>query len=266
MQDYGLKQEHGGGDDVDAEAPLQEKKLKLDKYLIASDYSLADFLEKLLKGCKRKQDLKEEIEKIKHERMTLLRIGIKMIEEGAPHLDMKRNEIAYCLMKIILDQEWKPLFKMLIMETYNRKTKHSLSLLVAFNQVYKEKKEIINNYLTEMVGDIDNEEVLSLISEVHNPELSKALKRYLILIARDDIGKNKEYAIQALAIILEDEEVLRIFRYIIKSFSEEGKAYALHAIATVGKENGKKLEQELKELNEKTRNAYLKTLIKRILG
>lgn len=265
MQDYGLKQEHGGGDDVDKEAPLQEKKIKLDKYLIGSDYSIVDFLEKLLVGCRRKQDLKEEIEKIKHERMTLLRMGIKMIEEGAPYLDMKRNEIAYCLLKIILDQEWKPLFKMLIMETYNRKTKHPLSLLVALNQIYGEKKEIMDNYLAEFIGDIDNEEALAIVSELHNPELSRSLKKYLILIARDDIGKNKEYAIHTLAIILDDEDVIKLFKYIIKSFNEEGKSYVLHAIATMGKDKGKKLEQELKELNEKTRNAYLKTLIKRIL-
>ena len=119
MQDIGMKQEHGGGDDIEYDDEVVEKRLKLDKYLHTSDFNLSDVFERVIKAYMNKEDAKEILEKVKYERIALLRAGIRAMQRGLPHLNLSKNRIAYYLAKMLLDQDWNIAFKTLIRETNN---------------------------------------------------------------------------------------------------------------------------------------------------
>lgn len=267
MPDYGIKQQHGGDDDPDVQDEEVVEKIKLDKYLHASDFNLTDMFERIIRAYQRKEKTDNLLERIKHERMSLLRSGIRAVNNGLPHLKISKNRIAYYLVKMILDQDWRIVFKNLVTETYNLKTKHPLPLIVGINKAYYEQKKKFEEWTTELIINIDNEEIISLINEMHNDELTRALKKQLMLIARDDVGNNKNNAIHSLIDILnEDADIAKLFRILLRRNDPETQIYVLHAISLKKKIENKDLIEQIKELDKKTGNSHIKTLIKRILS
>lgn len=267
MSEYGVKQTHGGDDDVEGvEEEVVEKRPKLDKYLHASDMNITDVFERMIKAYIDGENVEKRLEKYKHERIALLRAGIKTMERGLPHLNISKNRIAYYLILMNFQMDWKMTFQKLIAETYNKKTKHPLPLIVGMNQIYGEQKGKFNEWIEELIIDLNNEEVLALVREMDNKELIMNLKKHLMLIARDDVGENKENAVYAIAeLVNDDENIAKLFAIMLKRPDEETQAVILNAVA-MKKINSKELIEEIKKLGEKTKNSSIKNIIKRILG
>lgn len=267
MEDYGMKQEHGGGDDIEYDDEAVEKPIKLDKYLHASDFNITDIFERIVKAYQRGEDPKKLLEKIKYERMSLMRAGIRAMQRGLIHLKISKKMIAFYLARIILDQDWKIVFNNLIRESYDGKTKHPLCLVVGMNKSYSKYKEKFTLWISDLVVDLNNEEVLSLVHEMHNKELVASLKKHLILIARDDVGKNKDNAINALVNIAKDDpDIIRLLALILKRPDEEAHGFVLYALLTKGKVKNPRLIEEITKLDSRTKNPHIKNLIKRLLG
>lgn len=259
-EQYGMKQQHGGDDDGSKEQPQIEKKLKLDKYLNSSDYNCTDIFENIVRQYMSGKNISQELEKIKHERMMILRAGIKATETGLPYLKLSKAKIGYYLIQIIFDMKWEMLFKNLVSETYNPKTKHPFHLILSMNMAYGKNKDIFEEYAEEMLIDINNEEILSLIAEMGNKNLSKKLKKHLILIARDDIGKNKKNAVFALSIIAdEDEDIANFFEGILKRADPQTIIFILNALSINKKIKHKGLLEIVNEL-KKNSNPYIQKI------
>ncbi|MBN2478375.1 hypothetical protein JXB01_03745 [Candidatus Micrarchaeota archaeon] len=266
MQDYGMKQTHGGGDDIEYEDE-EEKKINLSKYLENSDYNLSGVLEKILLAYKKEQDIRKELEKLKHERMALFRIALRNIESGGEiekKLRMGRTDIAYYSILVLLDMEWYDVFSKMVTETF-KKEGHPPQIIVAMNKAFQKNKEKFIEFIEEMITDIDNEEVISLVSEMGNKDLVSSLKKELIFIARDDIGKNKSNAIHSLSLLCGDREVVETYKKILSGPLKEGKEDVLNSLMLC-----KKIDEELlnllKEMVPKEKNAHLVSLMKRIIG
>ncbi len=261
----GLKQSHGGGDDIEEENT--EKRVKLEKYLNTSDFNLTDLFERIVKAYKNNEDVKKILEKIKHDRMSLLRAGIRSMQNGMPHLKITKSTIAEYLIRMTFDKDWKDVFKHLIVETYNRKTKHPLHLIIGMNKIFKKKEIIFSSWISEFLLDIDNEEFISLINEMHNDRLTEKLKKHLMLIAKDDVKNNKKNAIGSLVDIVEkDAEVLKFFIFIFRKRDDEGHKFILEYLVLKKKIENEELLEEIKNLQSKTDNPHLKNLIKRIMN
>jgi hypothetical protein len=265
-EQYGMKQQHGGDDDSSTEQPQAEKKLKLDKYLNSSDYNSTDIFENLLRYYKSGKDVKPELEKVKHERMAILRAGIKATETGLPYMKMSKGMVGYYLIMIIFEMNWEMLFKSLVSETYNPKTKHPFHLILSMNMAYAKKTEIFEDYIEEMLVDINNEEALSLVAEMCNKNLSKKLKKHLMLISRDDIGKNRKNAIAALSQIAdEDEGIAGFFESMLKRADEQTIIFILNALSTNKKIKNNALLEAVRELT-KNKNPYIQKIAQIMVG
>ncbi|MDD5023314.1 MAG: hypothetical protein PHU63_04045, partial [Candidatus ainarchaeum sp.] len=244
----------------------RSEKIKLDKYLNVSDTNISDLFDKIIEGYRTGKDISKLLEKVKHERMALLRAGIRAINQGAPYFKISKSQMAYYLLKMIFDQDWKMVFKNLLIELYNEKTNYPIHFVAGVSRIYREYTDKANEWIEELIGNMDNEEIVSLISEMNNEELVLKLKRQIMFIARDDVGKNKSNAISALSSIWNDEDVIKLLIVLLKRKDEETQNQILNALILKGKISNQNLFEQIKEIEKTTANPYIRNLAKRLIG
>jgi len=268
-----MKQMHGGDDDDFKDYEEEPKKPKLDKYLSDSDSNLTDLFEKIIMEYINGNDPSKLLEDVKYNRITLMRAGLKAIDSGLAHLKISKNRIAYYLIKMIVCQNWKLVFKKIIVETSDKNLKNLPQMIIGIDKYYSDNKnknkmciDRINNWVNEMILNIDNKEILALLSEIENQDIIESAKKELMLIAREDVGENKKNAINAIAkISAKHTDIIRLFKYLLISKVDNVKVQTLHAMLHNGvKVTDKITIDRLEEVYKNTNNAHIKTLVERL--
>jgi hypothetical protein len=69
------------------------------------------------------------------------------------------------------------------------------------------RQRIMEDLNSMMRGRDSSGDAVAYIAEIHSAEVSKAMKKELIILARGDIGQNQINAIKALSLIRQDDDV-----------------------------------------------------------
>lgn len=261
---------HGGDDDSSGSAlpPEAPKKLDLHRYLNKPDVNPRTLFWELIKAYSEKQDIRDQLARLKYERMVLLRIALGIVQNpGLASTEMKPAAVAKYFVGMILDAGWEDVFVELIDKTYDRKTGVNTTFLLAISKACENpenmtkvseclKKIILKNY--------GMESALAYVAEIQKKELTKALKKELMIVAMQDVDQTQQYAIYALSpLIDEDENIKKSFIGLVGDWDELTRK----TVATVlkGIKDPKLLQVAERQLKEET-NDQIKSLLKEIIN
>jgi hypothetical protein len=102
---------------------------------------------------------------------------------------------------------------------------------------------------------------LEYIAQINEPELSRPLKKELIIFARGDIGKNQQNAIIAISEIKDEPDVVKSFIVLLSHWDKEARLAAAKAL--VGIDDDEVRKAAYKKAETETDNEIRK-ILKRI--
>jgi len=253
------------GGDIDDEVPEERKKMGLDKFGLRPDTNIRDLFWKIMGSYAATKKPGIELEKLGEERFALMRVAVSVLSnpEGEK-FGLPSKFISLYSSMMMLDGKWRDEFGEFLEISLNKK--HNIFENVA-NALKKlagqdEYKEIICRYMMDMLRNNEDAPVaLAHVAFIKDAELSRTLKKELVIFARGDIGQNQHNAIESISVIKEEPEVKKAFIILLSHWDKDARAAAARALVGIEDEEVKKAAKE--KLNSES-NAEIKKILKRI--
>lgn len=264
------QQKFGGDDDSSGSQlpPEQPKKLDLKKYASKPDANIRDvFWDIMANYATKKQLTKEELQPFENERHALIRIALSVIENPeSAYYGISKNFVAKYTLMMTIDAEWDDVFDEFIIRSYDEGKKPDKSVIMALNKIYE--SENYRNYILEsfklMIKEHSTlEAIIAYIRGMKNRELTKHLKKELLIVAKGDVETNQYNAMIAIAEIKdEDEECRSALTSLLMHWDDETRRMA--ATLLKGDNDPKVAEMAKRQLALET-NEEVKKLLMRLI-
>ncbi len=253
------------GGDIDDEVPEERKKLGLDKFELSPDMNIRDLFWKIMGSYAATKKPGIELEKLEEERFALMRVAVSVLSnpEGEK-FGLPSKFISLYSSMMMLDGKWEDEFGEFLEIALNKKYDIFESVGSALKRLVTqdEYKKTIYSYMMNMLRNSDDAPVaLAHVAFIKEAELSRFLKKELVIFARGDIGKNQNSAIEAISTIKEEPEVKKAFIILLSHWDKNARASAAKALEGIDDEEVKKAARE--RLNSES-DAEIKKILKRI--
>ena len=157
--------------------------------------------------------------------MVLLRIALGIVQNpGLASTEMKPAAVAKYFIGMILDAGWEDVFVELIDKTYDRKMGINTTFLLAISKACENPENMvkISECLKKIIlKNYEMESALAYVAEIQKKDLTKTLKKELMIVAMQDVDQTQQYAIYALSpLIDEDENIKKSFIGLVGDWDE----------------------------------------------
>ncbi|MFH2106901.1 MAG: HEAT repeat domain-containing protein [Candidatus Micrarchaeota archaeon] len=258
---------HGGDDDTEyVDTPPTKPKLK--KFASHPDKNIRDVFWDIMGLYATKKEVSpEEIRHHENSRMALVRIAVSTLSN--PEKDssgLTPNFTALYTLMMLLDEDWEDAFIEFVSESYEAKKRPMLPVIVALNKLAENSryKEKLSSLLSSMIRDrYSTECTTAYLTELHNKEMVKEMKKELMIIARSDIEENQYNAINALTHIQDEEDVQALFINLLNHWDEETRRMV--AMILSEKVDSKVLKAAKRQMGFET-NQYITKILKKIVS
>lgn len=213
-EQHGMKQTHGGDDAGDGEPAPEEKKPSLTKYASAPDMNIRDIFWRIMEEYAEKKGRGVDVTKYAGMKAALIRIALSVLEnpESAYH-GLPQNSTALYTLTMVLDGKWEDMFRVILENTATESKKMRQPIVKALKKLLQQEQYYaqLTQYFERTLKDL-NYVGLSLIYlvEIRDTKLITSLKKWITVIAQTDVESNQIYAISALALLPNDEDVKKI--------------------------------------------------------
>ena len=146
-----------------------------------------------------------------NDRFALMRAAISILStQNSERYGLSPKFIALYSIMMMVDGGWDDALQDFLARSCEERLGIRKEIAHALRKLLPQEKygKAITGALTAMSRGRENTAAaMEIIAEAASPELSRALKKELMIIARGDIGQSQLNAIRAIALIREDEEV-----------------------------------------------------------
>jgi hypothetical protein len=205
------KQTFGGDDEEEAEEV--QKKLKLSKFELGPDYNIRDLFWKILGSYAATKTPGIDLSKVSNQRMALVKAALSVIESRKSNFyGLSPQFVARYTLMMVMDGGWEDAFMEFLEDAKESRTKAWEYIVQAMKHLLKtEYKQKLKEYLkTTLRNSNAYPYALFYLPKLKNKELVDELRKEISIFARGDIDQNQLNAIEAIAILRDDEEVKKI--------------------------------------------------------
>ncbi len=200
-----------GGDDDESLPPEEIKKPKLDKYGLAPDANIRDVFWGIMGSYAATKKPGRELSELNNDRFALIRVAATVLDNPqSEHYGLSPSFVARYSLMMLLDAGWADALSEFMQDCRESRGKADTHLLTAFRYVWKEERyqAPLSGNFREMLRSRHGAPIaLHYLAKLKNRQLSEALKRELIILARGDVGENQINAIMSASLLLDDEGV-----------------------------------------------------------
>jgi hypothetical protein len=254
-----MPRETFGGDDEGDEGE-EVKKLDLSKYGLAPDVNIRDTFWKIMASYATAKKPGVDLSTLEQDRFALMRVALSVLSR--PHHEeygLAPKFTARYTMMMILDAGWGDVLGQFIEK--GQDTPSGNDVRNALRNVLSQDRyrEELTVYFTKMLrGRGTVEATVSFLAELKDPDLARAMKKELVILARGDIGTNQLNAIRVISLIREDETVKKSLLALLTHWDEDARLAAANALE--GMEDGEVKEAAKRRLKRETSGEVIKVL------
>ena len=253
-----------GGDDEGGGEEAEVKKLDLSRFGLGPDTNIRDVFWEIMASYATSGKSGIDLSRLNAERFTLMRIALSVLarRQSQSYGLSQRAVIVYTFM-MIFDAGWEDVLVEFLERTFSidaRAVRHALRYALS----QKKYREVLSERFTKMLRDVETvETAISILADIGDDRLARAMKKELTIIARGDIGENQLNAIKLLALIRKEEGVKKSLIALLSHWDEEARLAAAQALVGM-KDNAvkKAAEERLKKESSNEVIKILKRLIK----
>jgi hypothetical protein len=258
------EQTYGGDDDKGGTAKAA-KKIDLKKYASMPDINVRDIFWQVMESYREGRALgKEDFSALEHHNISLLRIAVSELGAAGSYHGISKQAIATYMLMLCIDAGWKELAAEFIAKSFSRRNEPDRNVAAALNRLYAQEKYIhsINSIFTSAVRNSDSmPAAIAYLGSAKNKELVRALKRELMIIARNDVEMNQYNAIIALSHLLgEDEEIKSLAASLLAHWDEDTRRLAATLLRNTADQ--KVIEAAKKQMSVENNEGVRKALAK----
>ncbi len=205
------KQTFGGDDDEEAAEEIQ-KKLKLSKFELAPDYNIRDLFWKILASYAATKTPGMDLKKISNQRMALVKTALSVLESRGSHFyGLSPQFVARYTLMMVLDGGWNDAFMEFLEDAKESKAQAWQYVVQAMRSLLKtEYKQKMKEFMKIVLRNSNAYPyALFYLPKIKDKELVNEFRKEISIFARGDIDQNQINAIDALA-MLDDEEVKKL--------------------------------------------------------
>ncbi|MEM4359539.1 MAG: HEAT repeat domain-containing protein [Candidatus Bilamarchaeaceae archaeon] len=223
-----------GGDDEGGEAAEQPQKPKLSKFELAPDTNVRDVFWRVMASYATTKKPGIEPEELYEYRFAFVKIALSLLErrEGR-YYGMSNQLIVRYLLMLFLDNGWNDAAQKMLEELKEGRQNSWIPLIHSLRQLLKVEryKESTIELLRTMIRNTDVYPVaLFYILALKNKEVITRLKKELYIFARGDIEENQMNAINALALLNDDSEVIGMMLSLLSHWNTEVRRAAAEGL------------------------------------
>jgi hypothetical protein len=203
------KEAFGGGDEGGGGGE-EKKKIGLSRFGLSPDANIRDVFWRIIGSYAATKKPGVELGPLENERFALMRAAVSVL--SSPHNDqygLPPKFIATYSLMMMADGGWKDVLSEFLVkgsefQGAREEITQALRRLLASDRYRQGVMDCLGAMLRgRNAGGV----ALSYIAGLGSEELSRALKKELMIIARGDIGENQQNAIKAISFMGKDEDV-----------------------------------------------------------
>jgi hypothetical protein len=206
-----MPKEAFGGDDEGSGAAEEKKKMGLSKFGLAPDTNIRDLFWKIMGSYAATKKPGTDLAKVEQDRFALMRIALSVLEsQHSENYGLSPKFLATYTLMMMVDGKWKDAFADFLRKGRESRSGIHSEISGALRRLLSSEsyRETVMETLNAMMRGKDSSgDAVAYVAEIHSAELSRSMKKELIILARGDIGDNQINAIKAVALIKEDEDV-----------------------------------------------------------
>ena len=258
-----MPKEAFGGDDEGGGGGEEKKKIGLSKFGLSPDANIRDVFWKIIGSYAATKKPGVELGPLENDRFALMRAAISVL--SSPHGDQyglpPKFIAAYSLM-MMADGGWKDAFAEFLIKGgesghgAREEITQALRRLLASERYRQGVMDTLGSMLR---GRSASGVALAYIAGLGSEELSRALKKELVIIARGDIGENQQNAIKAISVMAKDEDVRKSLIILLSHWDAAARLAAAEVL------QGLPPEPDVKSAAQKRLQAESDEDVKRVL-
>lgn len=253
------------GGDGDDEAEEEKKNLGLDKFGLSPDTNIRDLFWKIMGSYAAAKKPGVDLDTLEHDRFALMRVSISVLSnpEGENFGLPPRFTSSYSIMMMI-DGKWDDVLAEFLELALDNKLRIREYVINSLKKLIGQEKyggEIFSLLGAMLRKTASSPIALEYIAQINEPELSRTLKKELIIFARGDIGKNQQNAIKAISEIKDEPDVIKSFIVLLSHWDKEARLSAAKALVGTDDEGAK--ETAAKKAETET-DIEIRKILKRI--
>jgi hypothetical protein len=259
-----MPKEAFGGDDSGGSAAAR-KKPKLDRFGLEPDTNIRDQFWRIMASYSTTKKPGEDLSALTEERFTLMRMSLSTLSNPASaNYGPAPKFIALFSAMMFLDAGWKDAFMEFLEEGSEAKPEVMKEISSAIRKMMQHEgyRGAIGESFTAMLRARETSSIaLAYIAAVESEELSRALKKELVIFARGDIGENQQNAIKAITLIKDDQEVKKSLIVLLSHWDAEARLASARALegmkddpdvmAAAARRRGSETDQQVKKILER---------------
>lgn len=249
-----MPKEAFGGDDEGSTPPEEKKKMGLHRFGLSPDTNIRDVFWKIMGSYAATKKPGMEFSEIENERFSLMRVGISVLSnEQSEQYGLSPRFVAIYLIMMLIDGGWQDAFSEFLERGYDAKRHARDEIAQAMKKLITQEKyreEIQSKLSTMLRGKSSASVALAYLAMIESSELSRAMKKELLIIARGDIGDNQMNAIKAISLLKEEEDVKKSLIVLLSHWDAQARLAAAEVLSEMGQDREvknaalKKLEGE----------------------
>ncbi len=208
------KQTFGGDDDEEA-AEETQKKLKLAKFELGPDYNIRELFWKILGSYAATKTPGTDLSKISNQRISLVRVAVSVLESRkSSFYGLSPQFVSRYTLMMALDGGWEDAFIEFIEHAKESRAEAWKPVVQALKNLLSSEKyrsRILEYFKTAIRNSDIYPYILFYLAKIKSRELVMELKREVGIFARGEMEQNQLNAMEALALISDEEDVRNIF-------------------------------------------------------
>jgi len=259
------KQTFGGDDDTEYTDEDQPKKLKLSKFELGPDYNIRDRFWKILGSYAATKTPGIDLKKVESQRIGFVKVAVSVIESRkSAFYGLSPQFVARYTLMMVLDGNWEDAFIEFIKDAKESRGEAWKSVVQALKHLLATEK--YRNRITEYFKTVIRRSdaypyVLFYLPKIKDEGLMKELKREISIFARGDTDENQMNAIEALALLSDEEDVKNVLLNLMNHWDVNIRSKVADVIK--GMQMDEKMTKFLKSKIETEPDEKIKQILKR---
>jgi hypothetical protein len=248
------KEAFGGDDDASGGGDGGKKKITLSKFGLSPDTNIRDVFWKIMGAYAATRKPGVELREMENDRFSLMRVALSFLSNpsGYQYGLSPRFIAAYALM-MMADGGWKDAFAEFLEKGLESRggAREEITQAMRRLMAMERYKPMLTENLTGMLrGRGKTGVALAYIAGLESRELSAALKKELMIIARGDIGENQLNAIKAISLLRDEEDVRKSLIVLLSHWDASARLAAAEVLSTLSGERDVRAAAEKRLISE----------------
>jgi hypothetical protein len=234
-----MPKEAFGGDDRGGGAP-EKRRMGLDRFGLSPDANIRDVFWRIMGAYAATKKPGLDLSTLDNDRFALVRVALSALSsQHGERYGLAPKFIAVYSLMMVVDGGWEDALSEYLENACERKLGIKKEVTHAMRRLLGQERygKALAGTLGAMVRGRGTVPVaLEYIADMESPEIVRALKKELMIIARGDIGQNQLNAIKAISLITDEEEIKKSFIILLSHWDAQARLAAAEVLCGLAKD------------------------------